>query len=86
VSKIFVVSGLIPVAASDVPGPNSYTVNPGLLLQSSTVAHFKECSIKDSQSDAYKRGAFLEKADRFTEAKSSDVPGMPDTHTFRKDL
>ena len=34
-------------------------------------------STTDSQLDEYKHGAFLEKADRFTEAKPSDVPGEP---------
>ena len=32
-AQAFVVSGLILVAVSGVPGPNSYNVNPGLLLQ-----------------------------------------------------
>ena len=72
------VSGLIPVAVSDVPGPNSYTVNPGQLHQLSADSHFKEHPVTDSQLDAYKHGAFIEKADRFTEAKPSDVPGKPD--------
>ncbi|GJE94441.1 hypothetical protein PsYK624_106110 [Phanerochaete sordida] len=31
--------------------------------------------IKDPEYDAYKRGAFLEKQDRFNEGKPSDVPG-----------
>ena len=76
-SEIFVVSGLIPVVVSDVPGPNSYTLNPGLSPQSFAVAHYTYCPIADSQLDTYKHGAFLEKADRFTEAKLSDVPGEP---------
>ena len=71
------VSGLIVVAVSDVPGPNSYNVNPGLLPQSPAVAHHTQCYITDSQLDSYKHGAFLENADRFTEAKPSDIPGEP---------
>jgi hypothetical protein len=45
--------------------------------QSLAVTHHTECPITDSQLDSYKYGAFLEKADRFTEAKPSDVPGEP---------
>ena len=71
------VSGLIVVAVSDVPGPNSYNVNPGSLPQSSITAHHTQCPITDSQLDSYKHGAFLENAHRFTEAKPSDMPGEP---------
>lgn len=65
---------------SDVPGPNSYNVDPGPFAQASAVVHHTEYPITDSQLDSYKHGAFLEKADRFTEAKPSDVPGEPQYH------
>ena len=64
-------------AVSDVPGPNSYNIDPGPPLQPSAFARYAEFSIVDSQLDSYKHGAFLEKADRFTEARQSDVPGEP---------
>lgn len=75
--RILVVSGLIAVAVPDVPGPNSYNVNLGPLPQSPTVAQPTQNPITDSELDSYKHGAFLEKTDRFTEAKPSDVPGEP---------
>ena len=71
------VSGLTAIAVSDVPGPNSYNVNPGPLPWSLAVVHHTEHPTTDSELDPYKHGAFLEKADRFTEAKPSDVPGEP---------
>lgn len=37
--------------------------------------HITQCPITDSQLDSYKHGAFLEKTDRFTETKPSDVSG-----------
>ena len=76
-AQISVVSRLTAVAVSDVPGPNSYNANPGPSPRSSVVAYHTQCPISDSQLDSYKHGAFLEKADRFTEAKPSDVPGEP---------
>lgn len=76
-AQISVVFRLTAVAVSDVPGPNSYNANPGPSLRPSVVAYHTQCPISDSQLDSYKHGAFLEKADRFTETKPSDVPGKP---------
>ena len=42
--------------------------------------------VLDSQLDAYKRGAFLEKADRFTKEKLLDVPGRHFLHLMLGDL
>ncbi|KAF7975896.1 hypothetical protein HWV62_8315 [Athelia sp. TMB] len=47
----------------DVPGPNTYNVDQDI----------------ESNLDAYKRGAFLEKTDRFGEEKMADGPG-PNTY------
>lgn len=44
-----------------------------------TKPHGRFIAKLDSQLDSYKRGAFLEKADRFSEEKPSEVPGVYST-------
>ena len=88
-SLVFLLPGTVPlyslhifVTVPEVPGPNSYNLNQGKKIACMKRVHgMRLTPLQESQLDEYKRGAFLEKADRFSEEKASDIPGT--CHTPR---
>ena len=54
----------------DVPGPNAYNIPQGRFSQSRPAIQTQTCLLSESMLDNYKRGAFLEKTDRFAKEKS----------------
>ena len=59
--------------ATEVPGPGAY--DPQGLSYDASVLRTMLRRTTDPDYEAYKRGAFLEKTNRFNKDKPSDVPG-----------
>lgn len=57
----------------DVPGPNAYNIPPGKQYFDVTRSGLTPSS--ESSLESYKRGAFLEKTDRFSKEKPLYIPG-----------